>query len=75
MACAQKVNDEMSKWGQEIARDDDMSRREPSEGDMRRVQKIVERLSACMTDAYKTPTPDLEANPYGMQSGGVNRQQ
>jgi hypothetical protein len=71
-ACAQKVNDEMSKWGQEMAREAEMNDRPPSPEYMRRVEKTVERMSKCMTEAYKNPEPTLEANPYGSQEGGAN---
>jgi hypothetical protein len=55
-ACAQKVSDEMMKWGQDYAKDDeDLRNWKPNEDDAKRMAEITKTMTDCMTKAMSTP--------------------
>jgi uncharacterized protein Yka (UPF0111/DUF47 family) len=49
-ACAEKVNETMTKWASDISKDTtDMK---PSASEMRRAEQVAKKLTDCMTKLY-----------------------
>ena len=55
-ACAQRVSDEMMKWGQDNARSMDREFK-PNEDETKRMAQITQRMTDCMTKAMGVGTP------------------
>ncbi len=51
-ACAEKVNDAMTRWGQEVAHEEPSFVDRIDEKTQARISDIVKRLSDCMTKAF-----------------------
>jgi hypothetical protein len=47
--CVNRVTDEMTRWGQEMAKSMDRNADKPSEADMKQMTVITERMAKCMT--------------------------
>src|SRR5262249_22752062 len=50
-ACADKVMEELTKWGQEMAKDPDAAKDKPDEDTAKKFADITKRLSDCMSKA------------------------
>ena len=53
-ACAQHVSDDMTKWGQEMSKDQEEPPR-MTEEDTKRVTAVGESMGKCMQAAMSTP--------------------
>lgn len=63
-ACADKVMEDMTKWGTESAKTMDKDAK-PSEDEMKKSQAISEELSKCMMKVSMPATPPPAAPPAG----------
>src|SRR5262245_44978136 len=58
-ACAQRVNDEMTSWAQEEAKDVGVRPPKPTEEEMRQATEVTEQLGKCMQKAMKPRMEEL----------------
>ena len=56
-ACADKVTERVSKWGQEMAKDHDYLDEKPDPEMVKRFEPVAERFSKCLTAAMSLETP------------------
>lgn len=60
-ACADKIQDQMTKWATEMARDAPKQQPKPDEALMKRMTEIGQRYGECMTNAMMSEPPPAAA--------------
>lgn len=67
-ACADKVTEQMTKWGQDMAKEGGDKAAAISEDDTKKMAAVTEEMTKCMTKAMTagmTPPPAAPAAPAG----------
>ena len=70
-ACTDKVTEEMTKWGQDMAKEAGDKPAAPSEDDAKKLASITEEMTKCMTKAMMAGAPTPPApTPAAPPAGG-----
>lgn len=67
-ACVDEVQNRLTKWAEEMAKNTDYANDKPDYDIAKRMETIVKRYTDCYTKAYTTPA-EAEPQPYRNQEG------